>query len=155
MNKFFVCTIKRPISSDDSKLKSFNYLFEAETYTEAESACIKIMQGFEGRYSIENIKHVDYCDIYLTEPDSLTFFSVQVGMLGDENEDGKDKIVDKYSYIVKCDKVDTAISVARGLFGSTDSISILQTKQTNIFEYYSRDDVDNFTVPVNNEDVDV
>lgn len=142
MRQFFECVIKHQISSDDGKLKKFNYLVEAETYTEAEKNCYTIMRdmGFES-FSIEKISKTDVNDVYLeNDGDASHYFSVKLATTGVDEESGEEITINKYHYIILSSDVEPVAHFAKGLF-TVDDVVILQQKRTNITKFYDREEL--------------
>lgn len=142
MRQFFECVIKHQISSDDGKLKKFNYLVEAETYTEAEKNCYTIMRdmGFES-FSIEKISKTDINDVYLeNDSDTSRYFSVKLATAGTDEESGEEVTINKYHYVILSSDVEPVARFAKGLF-TIDDVVILQQKRTNIVKFYDRDEL--------------
>lgn len=142
MRLFFECAIKHQISSDDGKLKKFNYLVESETYTEAEKNCYTIMRdmGFES-FSIEKISKTDVNEVYLENiSETSRYFSVKLATTGIDEESGEEVTINKYHYVILSNDVEPVARFAKGLF-TVDDVTILQQKRTNITKYYDREEL--------------
>ena len=116
------------------KQETEQWLFVAETYTEAESVAIDKIGVDFGDFEIKNIKPVSLSDVIGSDSDSFWLTKVQLITI---NEKSMKEEKFTMNLLVRADDIDNAVKLVKQYFdGGVSDYSIISVSKSGIVDFY-------------------
>lgn len=142
MNKWFEVTVKGErdnIENGKHQKVTEKYLFDALSYTEAESrATEKMAELFPGEFAITKINPIKLSEIFF-DGKSDYWFKCKINYITINEKTGKEKKTPAYMYVQASDTKSAEENLKEGMKGTMSDWSIESIAETKIIEAYKYD----------------
>ena len=154
MQNLFECKVKyEKIDEQSGKQKkvSETYLFDAVSFTEAESRIYKEMESMiRGEFVVTNIRKANYTEIFENE-DGDIWYKSKISFASVDENSGKEKKVSNQILVLASNVKDAYDKIQQGMGGMTVDFEINAITESPIldfFPYFKGDEV-NEEIPSN------
>lgn len=149
MQSLFECKVRYQkideVSGKEKKVTE-TYLFDAISFTEAESRIYKEMEVLiSGEFSVTNIRKANYAEIFPSE-DGDRWYKCKVSFMSIDEEKQKEKKISQQLLVFAWDVKDAFDKVNQGMGGSTADFeinSVVESPILDFFPYFSGEESDN------------
>ena len=139
MQSLFECKVRyQKIDEQSGKEKKVTetYLFDATSFTEAESRIYKEMESLiSGEFLVNNIRKANYADIFNFE-DGDRWYKCKVSFVAVDEEAGKEKKVSNQILVFALDVKDAFDKVHQGMNGSTVDFEVNSIMESPILDFF-------------------
>lgn len=144
MATLFQGTIKYDKLGDDGlqKTVSEKYLFDAESYTEAEAVLTEQMAPFiSGHFEIADIKKQNIAEVFIGNYDDADkWYVVKIAIITIDEKTAKEKRT-AYRYYQQAASLELAVDdFTKNMYGTCSDWQLLSVSETPIVDYFKRDE---------------
>lgn len=138
MKQWYESTLRIERAGDDGNLKAVpeKYLFEADSYTDAENRTISSIVA-EGEMSIENITKKKFAEVHLCNSD--LFFCATIEIITLDEKSGKEKKSTERLLINAVSFGDAYNHFKTLMDGTVVPYNLVSLSRTKILEVYTKD----------------
>lgn len=140
MHNWFECKVRyeKMMENGISKKVSEPYLFDALSFTEAESRIIEeITPYISGEFTVSDIKRANYSELFFSEEEAADrWFKCKVSFITLDEKSGAEKKTSTYMLVQAANLRDAVKKLDKGMEGSMADYIISSIAETAIMDVY-------------------
>ena len=140
MHNWFECKVRyeKMMENGVSKKVTEPYLFDALSFTEAESRIIEeITPYITGEFTVSDIKRANYSELFFCEEDAADrWFKCKVAFITLDEKSGAEKKTSTYMLVQAANLRDAIKKLDKGMEGTMADYQITAVSETPIMDVY-------------------
>lgn len=140
MHNWFECKVRydKMMENGISKKVTEPYLFDALSFTEAESRIIEEITPFiTGEFTVSDIKRANYSELFFSEEESADrWFKCKVAFITLDEKSGAEKKTSTYMLVQAANVKDALQKLDKGMEGTMADYQITAISETAIMDVY-------------------